>query len=725
MDKIACPAPIPGIEWELTSRCNYACSYCLQRADAQSYRSDCSDATAKAVLNLLRQCSGSWLVKLSGGEPFLHPRFFEIIRDVVLLSHRVATTTNFSASRRVLERFLDVSGTGLAYLTASLHLEQMPDVRPFFDKARWFQSAKSAATKFVVTTVAIEAEFPRLKVLAGKFSDAGIAFEVAPRKCGSKFLEYTDPAFIEFMNSHALAHIEDIRGLRLLGSLCHTGSLFARVNLHGDGLRCYNMQPRFALGNVVKGDFKWLDGPKPCLARRCTCTVPANRNMIEYGHRVGLLRMVREVFSAVVANGPALIRLVRIRQERHSALSGRELPGKREKRLLYLSGALRVSTRSRATVGGARSHVLGVMKAFRKLHWRVSSFIVGDLVPLRWASRSLDRETRSHPGKRIAADLIRLLCGYFSGLLVAVKFRHVDWVYERAGSFQNLGARLKKKGVPWILETNALLYQEAFMDRDAIFFHRLAKKMEIRAYRNCDVLVCVSEGLKERVVAASGIDPQKIVVAANGVDADIFNPDIRPVKRFFKEPTIGFVGTMYAWQGLDLLLSALAALPQDDCGRKLVLVGDGPELNRLGKLAEALGLGADVHFSGRVDWQDIPSVIARFDIGYSGQIGTTAGDWYGSPIKIYEFMAMRKPIIASAWEDACRVVVPGRTGYLFKPGDRGALTAALAAAFKEKEKWPEMGRLARIEIERSHSWTASVRSMIPQLETILRQNEER
>ena len=303
----------------------------------------------------------------------------------------------------MLERFLDVSDR-MAF-TASLHLEQMPDVRPFFDKAQWFQSAKPAATKFVVTTVAIEAEFPRLKVLAGKFSDAGIAFEVAPRKCGSKFLQYNDPAFIEFMNSHALAHIEDIRGLRLLGSLCHTGSLFARINLHGDGLRCYNMQPRFPVS--------WA----PCIAgRACICSFP-----------------------------------------------------------------------------------------------------------------------------------------------------------------------------PW---------------------------------RRC------------RWTAA---------------------------------------GQNWYWSG------------------------DGPELENLRRQAGALRLSDDVHFSGRVAWQDTPACIAGFDIGYSGQIATETGDWYGSPIKIYEFLAMGKPVIASAFEDARRVIVDGRTGYLFSPGDLSALRECLQTAFRQKEKWPEMGWLARDE----------------------------
>lgn len=305
------PAPIPGIEWELTTRCNYDCSYCTQRTYAGLNWADCSDETVDAVLTLLRSREGSWLVKLSGGEPFLHPRFIEITESVARMSHRVATTTNFSVPQRVLERFLEASGAELAYLTASLHLEQVRDVQAFVEKARWFQSAKPADARFIVTTVGIESELSRLKKLADEFSVAGISFEVAPRKEGSRYTEYTDPEFLEFMNRHALAHVQEIRGARMVGTMCHTGSLFVRITLDGDVLRCYNYQPRFALGNIVRGDFRWLDGPKPCLARQCTCTVPANRNMIEYGNRVGPLSVSRDLLSALATNGPALLRLGR------------------------------------------------------------------------------------------------------------------------------------------------------------------------------------------------------------------------------------------------------------------------------------------------------------------------------------------------------------------------------------------------------------------------------
>lgn len=320
-ESVACPPPIPGIEWELTTRCNYDCSYCLQRKSARLQGRDSCNETIDTVLSLLREKKDSWLVKLSGGEPFLHPRFLEITRAVTQLSHRVASTTNFSASRQTLEQFLEASGERLAYLTASLHLEQVRDVPAFVEKARWFQSAKPGAAKFIVTTVGIETELPRLQALADGLADAGISFEVAPRKDSSGFVACTDPAFLAFMDRHSLAHVEAIRSMWMLGTMCHAGSLFARITIDGDGLRCYDIQPRFALGNVVRGDFKWLDGSKPCLARHCTCTVPANRNMIEYGNRVGPLRMAHDLFRALFANGPALVRLGRTCRARLSAVS--------------------------------------------------------------------------------------------------------------------------------------------------------------------------------------------------------------------------------------------------------------------------------------------------------------------------------------------------------------------------------------------------------------------
>jgi MoaA/NifB/PqqE/SkfB family radical SAM enzyme len=303
------PAPIPSIEWELTTRCNYGCSYCTQRQYAALSWGDCGDEVVDAVLRLLRTRAGSWLVKLSGGEPFLHPRFLEIAGTLASMTHRIGTTTNLSVPQRVLQRFIDETGDRLSYLTASLHLSQVRDLDGFVEKARWFHRTKPSASRFVVTTVGVEEELPRLRPLAERFDALAIPFEVAPLKDGTSYVKYRDQEFIRFMESRPLSHVEEIRGATLLGTVCHTGSQFVRITLDGDALRCYNLQPRFALGNVADGSFRWLEAPKPCLAKKCTCTVPANRNMIEYGNRFDPAELVVDAVRALVEHTPASVRL--------------------------------------------------------------------------------------------------------------------------------------------------------------------------------------------------------------------------------------------------------------------------------------------------------------------------------------------------------------------------------------------------------------------------------
>jgi hypothetical protein len=303
------PLPISSIEWELTSRCNYDCSYCTQRQYAALSWGDCRDDVVDAVLNLLRSRPGSWLVKLSGGEPFLHPRFLEIAGSVAGMGHRISTTTNFSVPQRVLERFLAVCGDRLDLVTASLHPSQVRDLDGFIEKARWFQSSKPVSSRFIVTTVGVESDLLRLQVLARQFDTLAIPFEVAPMKDGAQFVTYHDPAFVRFMESRPLRHVDEIKGARMLGTVCHTGAQFVRITLDGDALRCYNLQPRFAMGNVVDGSIQWLKEAKPCLAKECTCTVPANRHMIEYGNRVDAASLAADAVRAIVEHGPAWVRL--------------------------------------------------------------------------------------------------------------------------------------------------------------------------------------------------------------------------------------------------------------------------------------------------------------------------------------------------------------------------------------------------------------------------------
>ncbi len=390
------------------------------------------------------------------------------------------------------------------------------------------------------------------------------------------------------------------------------------------------------------------------------------------------------------------------------------------RRLAYLSGAPRVSTSPDAVLSGPRTHVMGVIRGFEQLGWEVKPFIVGDKVPRHWVVEERTEDAlRASYVKRVVADILRIQMGVLNGWRAQGELRAVDWVYERFGAFQMLGRWFQRRGIPWILETNALLYREAVQDRNTIALSKLLRAFEQEAYRRCDVLICVSQALADIVISETGVRPEKVVVLPNGVDTTHFDPERHKGKRFFRQSTLGFVGHLSTWQRLDLLIEALAELRSEGVDINLVVVGEGPMRVAWEEFSRSLGQADYIRFLGRVPWTEVPAYIAGFDLGYAGAVPLSSGSMYLSPLKLYEYMAMAKPVIASAYEDARTVIRAGETGYLFQPEDKQDLKRALRTALNTRESWPEIGKKARIEVVNRHSWTARIQDAIPKIETIL------
>lgn len=389
----------------------------------------------------------------------------------------------------------------------------------------------------------------------------------------------------------------------------------------------------------------------------------------------------------------------------------------------YLSGAPLVSTRPEAGRSGARAHVLGVIRAFEGLGWKTKPFIVGDRLPRRWTSgQAGQRALRSGTAVRLAADIARLAMGIVNGFRASRELGDVDWVYERFGAYQGLGWWFQRRGVPWILETNGLLFIEATRDRASIALPVLAKAVEGWVYRRCTVLICSSKALAELVIARTGALPEKVIVIPSGVDPEVFNPSSHVPRRVFPSRTIGYVGSLQPWQWLDAMIEGLAQVRTEGLDLSLVVVGDGPMRLAWEALAKRLGLDEHVRFLGEVPWADVPSYIAGFDLSFSGQVNLAAGEMYLSPLKLYEYAAMGKPLLASDFDDARKLVDGAACGYLFSPGDREDLMRVVRQAFAERARWPEMGARARQLVLDRHSWTARVRQMIAEASSVIEAN---
>lgn len=393
------------------------------------------------------------------------------------------------------------------------------------------------------------------------------------------------------------------------------------------------------------------------------------------------------------------------------------------KKLGFIAGAPRISTNTNAEMSGPRSRVLGLIQGFESQGWSVETFIVGDRSPQKWSAKGSGAATSRGFMRTLAIDLVRLGLGVYNSWRSWREIgSKVDWIFEYAATLQCLGWIFQRHGVLWILQVEALLYYEAKAERKALILDGIAKRLELWSYRQCDVIACVSATLKEILVTEIGIDPHKIVLVPNGVDIQFLDPQLHQPKRLFSGFTIGFVGSLYSWAGLGLLLEAIAELKITGYDLSLIVVGDGEMKSTWSAQAQALGLAQQVEFVGRVPWQDVPQYIAGCDVGYSGQIQLQMGKMYLSPMKLYEYMSMAKPVVASAFEDATRLVTEGETGFLFEPGDKQTLKQALISAYDDQDRLPLMGQQARRQIETEHSWANRVEHLLKETEAIVKRS---
>lgn len=393
-------------------------------------------------------------------------------------------------------------------------------------------------------------------------------------------------------------------------------------------------------------------------------------------------------------------------------------------RIAYLSGSPRISTADDAEVVGPRAHIVGLIAALREAGHTVDEYVLGDRLRRRRAARRDDGD-RAPAGptsvrRQLVVDAVRLA----SRLPVALAARRqlpgrYDVVYERYALFQQLGSGLRRRGGAWVIESNAVLSNEARSERGALVLQRLAGWLERRSYRRADLVVCISETLRDLLIREAGVSPDKVVVVPNGVDVERFRPDVTPAIRSGSdgELVVGFVGFVIERQGLDDLIHAVQRLRAEGLGVSALIVGDGPDRRALERLARDLGVDGAVRFVGQVPWSAVPSHIASFSVAYSGQRGVGGMPMYHSPLKIYEYLAMGRPVIASAHPDAVRTLVEPRAGWTFPAGDREALVEVLRGVVTDQRaEFDEWGDRARSQVMAEHTWTHRAELLLTEME---------
>lgn len=273
----------------------------------------------------------------------------------------------------------------------------------------------------------------------------------------------------------------------------------------------------------------------------------------------------------------------------------------------------------------------------------------------------------------------------------------------------------RRLGIPVVYEIRAF-WEDAAVDhgstREGSLRYRATRRLETRAIRLADHVFTICEGLRADIVAR-GIPTAKVTVIPNAVDVASFHlasppdPELQEKWGLTGKTVVGFIGSFYAYEGLDLLLDALPELIRQRPDVRLLLVGGGPQEASLRRQAERLGLDEYVIFTGRVPhrevgrYYDLINVLAypRHPMRLTELV---------TPLKPLEAMAQGQLFVASDVGGHKELIEHGQTGILFKAGDRDALSNALLGLLNDRQRWPELKANGRHFVEAVRNWRNSV-----------------
>jgi PEP-CTERM/exosortase A-associated glycosyltransferase len=284
----------------------------------------------------------------------------------------------------------------------------------------------------------------------------------------------------------------------------------------------------------------------------------------------------------------------------------------------------------------------------------------------------------------------------------------------------------KRMGIPVVYEVRAF-WEDAAVDHgtttEGSMRYRLTRRLETQALREAAHVFTICDGLR-RDIAGRGIPADKVTVIPNAVDIEAFEPGGQPDDALRARldlngaTVLGFIGSFYAYEGLDLLLDALPALLQRHPALRVLLVGGGPQEAALKEQAQRLGLADRVLFTGRVPHTEVQRYYDLIDILVYPRHSMRLTELV-TPLKPLEAMAQGRLLVASDVGGHKELIHHGETGWLFKAGSAQALVEAVEALLGRRELWPDLRRAGREFVELERNWAVSVAGYRPVFERLV------
>jgi PEP-CTERM/exosortase A-associated glycosyltransferase len=270
-------------------------------------------------------------------------------------------------------------------------------------------------------------------------------------------------------------------------------------------------------------------------------------------------------------------------------------------------------------------------------------------------------------------------------------------------------------GIPLVYEVRAF-WEDAAADhgtsREGGVRYRLTRALETHVLKRAAAVTTICEGLRGDIVSR-GIPSRKVTVIPNAVDIERFSvggkPDPARQQQLGLEgkTVLGFIGSFYAYEGLTLLLQAMPGILKAAPDTRLLLVGGGPEEQRLKHLTAASGLQGSVIFTGRVPHDEVQGYYNLVDIFVYPRLSMRLTELV-TPLKPLEAMAQGRLVVASDVGGHRELIRPGETGQLFHAGSIEDLQRVVLAMLRDHSGWQAQREAGRWFVERERTWVSSV-----------------